>query len=67
VPPFYAGVIHGGLGETEEALAALEKAFEERSGWMAFLKVEPFFEGLHGRPRFDRLLQKVGLIEVSRG
>ncbi len=40
VPNGFA-LIHTGLGEHEEAFEWLERAYQERNGWMAFLQVEP--------------------------
>ncbi len=50
-----------GLGQNADALDALEKAYEERESWMAWLKVDPLLVPLHGEPRFQALLKKVGL------
>ncbi|HQU81789.1 MAG TPA: protein kinase [Pyrinomonadaceae bacterium] len=61
VSPYYLAEIHTGLGEKEEAFVLLEKALEMREGPMIYLKVEPFFRELHNDPRFDSLVQRVGL------
>ncbi|MBX7220627.1 MAG: protein kinase [Blastocatellia bacterium] len=61
VPSYYFSIIHLGLGETEAALEWLEKAYVERSGFLAFLKVEPMFDPLRSEARFKELLTKVGL------
>lgn len=46
----------------EQAFAWLEKADEDRSGWLAlWLKVDPKFDVLHSDPRFHDLLRRVGL------
>jgi TolB-like protein/DNA-binding winged helix-turn-helix (wHTH) protein/Tfp pilus assembly protein PilF len=47
-------------GDKEQALEWLEKAYQERSSWLVYLKVEPEFNGLHSDPRFQDLLQRVG-------
>lgn len=61
VSPYDIATIYAGLDDREQALAWLEKAFEERSGWLAWwLKVEPKFDILHSDPRFQNLLQRVG-------
>ncbi len=55
-------VIYAGLGETDQALDWLEKAYEKRdSGLLSFMQVEPPFLSLHGHPRFDDLLRRMGL------
>ena len=60
LPGFYPAVVKAGLGDNTGALAGLEKAFAERSAWMVFLKVEPFFDGLRNDPRFADLLRRAG-------
>jgi TolB-like protein/DNA-binding winged helix-turn-helix (wHTH) protein/tetratricopeptide (TPR) repeat protein len=60
VSPFNFAVVHAGLEDHDEALAALEEAFAQRSGWMAFLQVEPMLDGLRDDPRFEDLLARVG-------
>jgi len=61
VSPYDLATIYAGLGEKEQALAWLEKAYEDRSGWLGlWLKVDPKFEGLRADERFGRLLQRVG-------
>ena len=60
VSPFHRALVHAGLGERGLALAWLEKAYEERSGWMAYLAVEPEFAALRTDPAFRDLLRRVG-------
>ena len=59
IPPFYLAVVHAGLGDKDEALKWLEKAYEERSYRMVYLAVDPAFNLLRNDPRFDRLLNRV--------
>jgi tetratricopeptide (TPR) repeat protein len=49
------------LGEKEEALAWLEKTYEERGAGLAFLIAEPWFDLLRSDPRFQDLVRRVGL------
>jgi serine/threonine-protein kinase len=49
------------LGDKDEAFKFLEQALEERSDVMVTLKVEPRYDSLRADPRFDKLLQRVGL------
>ncbi len=60
-PPFYFALIAASLGEDDQAFAWLDKAYQERSGWMPWLKHEPLLDGLRQDPRFDDLLRRVGL------
>jgi TolB-like protein/Tfp pilus assembly protein PilF len=54
-------LVHVGLGELDEALDRLERAYEERDTWMLMLKIDPVFDGLRSEPRFITLLEKVGV------
>ncbi len=47
------------VGETEQALQALERAYEEREGGLLWLQVDPSFQPLRHEPRFQRLLRLV--------
>jgi TolB-like protein/DNA-binding winged helix-turn-helix (wHTH) protein/Tfp pilus assembly protein PilF len=53
--------VYIGLGDKERALTWLEKAYEERSNYIAYLNVFPIVDPLRSDPRFAGLLQKVGL------
>ena len=59
-PYFFAG-IHMGLGEAERAMEYLEKAFEDHSHWLLYLHIDPSMDPLRGTPRFQHLLERVGL------
>jgi len=50
-----------GLGDNEQALAWLERAYQEQSNILQLIKVHPFFDPLRGDPRFVDLLHRVGL------
>jgi Tfp pilus assembly protein PilF len=49
------------LGEKAEALAWLEKGFQQRDSTMMYLKTDPSFDGLRDEPRFVELVRRVGL------
>jgi eukaryotic-like serine/threonine-protein kinase len=55
--------VHAGLGEKDEALAWLEKGYEERAHHMLYLKVEPRWDALRNDPRFIEVLRRVGFPE----
>jgi TolB-like protein len=61
VSPYYFAVLSAGLGEAENALTWLEQALEDRSSWLTWLKVDPRFDALREKPRFQALLSKIGL------
>jgi TolB-like protein len=49
------------LADADAALAQLEQAVEARVPMLAFLGVDMRFVALHGHPRFQAILQRVGL------
>lgn len=50
-----------GLGDNEQAFFWLERAYQEKSNILQFLKVHPHFDPLRKDPRFNDLLRRVGL------
>lgn len=50
-----------GLGDKEEAFVWLERARQERSNLMMFIKVFPPFDPVRSDPRFQELVRQVGL------
>jgi len=52
---------HLGLGDNEQAFAWLERAYQEHSQILQYIKVHPFFDPLRGDPRFADLVRRVGL------
>ena len=53
--------VYIGLGDKDKAFEWLEKACQERSNYVAFLKVFPIVDPLRSDPRFPDLLHRVGL------
>lgn len=60
VAPEYRALVHLGLGEHERALELLEEAYENRSGAMAYIGVEPLLDPVRGDTRFQALRDRVG-------
>jgi eukaryotic-like serine/threonine-protein kinase len=61
VPPVAIVHIHTGLGNKDQAFAWLEKAYQERSNFLAYLKVAAMVDPLRSDPRFTDLVRRVGL------
>jgi serine/threonine-protein kinase len=53
--------IHSGLGDTDAALAWLERAVERRGVGLIFLAVEPIYQPLRNEPRYRKLVESIGL------
>jgi hypothetical protein len=61
IPPYTIALAYNGLGEHDKALSWLERAFDQRSAAMVFLKVEPKWNNLRSDPRFQNLVRRMGL------
>jgi serine/threonine-protein kinase len=61
IPPHNVAVVYLGLGERDEALAWLEKAYQDHDVRLSFLKVDPKWERLRSDTRFGSLLKRLGL------
>lgn len=60
VPAEYIALVHLGLGDTDAVFEWLDVAFANRSGAMAFLRVEPLLHPVRSDRRFAALLRRVG-------
>ena len=61
VTPAALANVYIGLGNKDEAFVWLEKAFNEKSNYLAYLKVFPILDPLRSDPRFADLVRRVGL------
>jgi len=55
VPSVYLAFIYVALNDLDRAFELLEKACEERSSYLIFLNVQPWFEKLREDPRYELL------------
>jgi len=63
VSPVELSTVNIALGDIDRALDWAEEAVPERRGWLAYLNVNPVMDPLRGHPRFDALVEKMGLSE----
>jgi serine/threonine-protein kinase len=61
VPAYLVARAYAGMGETDLVFEWLEKSYVERYGYLAYLNVEPLFDGVRSDPRFALLVHRVGL------
>lgn len=53
--------VYIGLGQQDQAFEWLEKAYEDRSGWLTWIAIEPKLDPLRSDPRFAGLLRRMNL------
>ena len=61
VSSFPIAAVYAALGDRDESLKQLEKAYAERSWAMGMLKVNPVFDSLRSDSRFSELLRRMNL------
>ncbi len=60
VTPYWIAMIYVGLDEKDEAFVWLEKAYQQRSFWLMWIKMDPMVDSLRSDARFNELLRMVG-------
>jgi DNA-binding winged helix-turn-helix (wHTH) protein/TolB-like protein/Tfp pilus assembly protein PilF len=66
VPPYNFALVYQGLGNSNEALRWLEKAYEQRDVHMVFLPVDSKWDALRKDPQFMDLITHLNLPIVNR-
>ncbi|MDM0115210.1 winged helix-turn-helix domain-containing protein [Variovorax sp. J22R133] len=59
VTAYGVALVHAGLGQKDEAFAWLDKAFEERSNWLVWLRLDPRWKTLRDDPRFTAFVERL--------
>jgi tetratricopeptide (TPR) repeat protein len=59
VTAYGMALVHASLGEKDAAFAWLEKAFDERSHWLVWLRLDPRWESIRSDPRFDAMVRRM--------
>jgi tetratricopeptide (TPR) repeat protein len=61
VSPVAFATIDLGLQEWESALDWIERAMEDRRGWLAYLRFHPIVDPIRSHPRFHKLVKQMKL------
>ena len=61
---FWAAQVYSYLGNVDDAFESLERAYAQREISLVFLLNTPFFENLEDDPRWDALLDRMGLLDA---
>ena len=60
-PAYFTAAKYASLGDHEQALTWLEKAYGDRDTWLVSIKIYPIFDGIRSDPRFVTLLRNMKL------
>jgi len=61
VAPFDVAVIYVGLGDKDQTFEWLQKALEDHSHWVIWLKCDPRFDSIRSDPRYADVMRRMGL------
>ncbi len=61
VSPYFTATVYAGLKDKEKTLEYLERAYQDKSIWLVWLRVEDIFDFVRPDPRFQELQRRVGL------
>jgi serine/threonine-protein kinase len=59
--PYSISLVYAGLGEKEQAMAWLSKAYDQRSSDLINLKIEPVLDSIRSNRLVEELMRRVGL------
>ena len=59
VPKYTIATVYAAMADKDQALAQLEQAYQDRSSWFAFMKVDPEVDSLRSDPRFQDLMRRM--------
>jgi adenylate cyclase len=61
VTSYGVALVYAGLDQKDQAFSSLNKAFEERSNWLVWLKTDPRLASLRLDKRYAQLVNNIGL------
>src|SRR3954469_19493391 len=61
VSPVAQTQLYVALGQRDRAFEWMDKGFQDRRGWLAYLKIEPMLDGIRDDARFQRMLERMRL------
>ena len=61
VSAYHTAVVYIALGDVDEGIRWLERAYAERSPWIGYMRVDPRLDPLRSVSRFDALLRQARL------
>jgi tetratricopeptide (TPR) repeat protein len=65
-PAFAVALAYAGLGDKDQTLAWLDRAYEERFARLAYIQQETFWDPLRPDPRFGEMVRRIGAPAPTR-
>lgn len=63
VRPTIIANVYSALGDSDQAIAWLQRAYAERDGMLAYINKEHSYVKYHADPRYQEILRKIGLAQ----
>ena len=63
ISPFEFALVYIGLNDLDQAFVNLNKAYDDRSENLGFIRQMPYFDPIRNDPRYDELLRKIGFVQ----
>lgn len=64
MPPVQIAFVYASLGDVENTIRMLERAYQERSWELIFMRTEPWFEPVHHEPRFQDIIKRMKFLAI---
>lgn len=61
VTPVALCIAHLGLKNLDQVFHWLDRAYEDRRGWLTYMKVDPIFDAVRDEPRYTAFLKRMNL------
>ena len=61
VSSYYIAFIYAALGDKDQAINWLNRAYDEKSDYLVYLNVYPLLDSLREEPGFKELVRRAGL------
>src|SRR6266849_3157687 len=61
VTPVALCIAHLGLRNVDQVFHWLDRAYEDRRGWLTYMKVDPIFDPVRNEPRYTAFLKRMNL------
>jgi len=64
VTPYGYALVYAGMKDKDKAFRYLNRAYDDRSNWLVWLRFDPRWEPIHSDPRFADLVRRIGYPET---
>jgi len=63
IPPYFFSFLYFAMGDKAQGFAYLNKAYQERDGWLPQVSFDHVFDGVRSDPQFKNLLRRMNFLK----